>query len=378
MPRRSRVGKKKKSREIGKEDTTEEDKATPKSIIVYKGDVGARIRSLMHEWRRVFLPWSSKKLHGKNNTLKDFQHVAATFSVSHLHVLSAPTAGASLRVFRFPSGPTLSFRIESFTLRDDIVAQQRRPAAVEGPAYQVAPILVMNNFNVPDRTPDVQLMESTFQAMFPTLKIHSVKPSDIQRVVLFHYDPTHRTVEVRHFLIGTRATGLSKTVKKLTEGRLPTKLGTANDVADILEKEAAWSDTDGEGEEVDLAQQFKQHRARTRVKLAEIGPRLTLSLVKTEAGFGTGEVLYHAHVEKTAAEVSATARRVKETAGERRRKAKEQEDNVNRKRKEREDKLEAKRNRRSEKEEDRRKRAREEEDMSAPALDVDDDDDDDE
>lgn len=372
MPRRSRVGKKKKSKQIGKEDTTEEDKATPKSIIVYKGDVGARVRSLMHEWRRVFLPWSSKKLHGKNNTLKDFQHVAATFSVSHLQVLSTPTVGASLRIFRFPSGPTLSFRIESFMLRDDIVAQQRRPAAVEGPAYQVAPILVLNNFNVPNRTSEVALMESTFQAMFPTLRIHSVKPSHIQRVVLFHYDPIHKSVEARHFLIGTRATGLSRTVKKLTEGRLPTKLGTADDVQDILDKEAAWSDTDGEGEEVDLAQQFKQHRARTRVKLVEIGPRLTLSLVKTEAGFGTGEVLYHAHVAKSAEEISATARRVKETAGARRRKQKEQEENVNRKRREREEKLEARKSRRLEKEGSRLAA----EDMSAPALDLDDDDDD--
>lgn len=373
MPRRARVGKKKRSREIGKEDTTEEDKATPKSIIVYKGDVGVRVRSLMHEWRRVFLPWSSKKLHGKNNTLKDFQHVAATFSVSHLQVLSTPTAGASLRIFRFPSGPTLSFRVESFTLRDDIVAQQRRPAAVEGPAYQVAPILVMNNFNGPDRTPDVHLMESTFQAMFPTLRIHTVKPSDVQRVVLFHYDPTHKTVEVRHFLIGTRAIGLSKTIKKLTEGRLPTKLGTAGDVAEILEKEAAWSDTDGEGEEVDLTQRFKQHRNKTRVKLVEIGPRLTLSLVKSEAGFGSGEVLHHAHVEKTPKEISATARRVKETAGERRRKQKEQEENVNRKRTEREEKLEKRKSRRLEKEEDRKRQRAD--DMSAPALDLDDDDD---
>lgn len=35
----------------------------------------------------------------------------------------------------------------------------------------------------------------------------------------------------------------------------------------------------------------------------EIGPRMTLRLVKIEEGVNEGEVLYHAHVEKTAKEI---------------------------------------------------------------------------
>jgi len=39
------------------------------------------------------------------------------------------------------------------------------------------------------------------------------------------------------------------------------------------------------------------------VKLTEIGPRMTLSLIKVEEGLCSGEVLYHQHVTKTEEEV---------------------------------------------------------------------------
>ena len=343
-----RKGKKTKSKQIGREDTTERDKATPKSIIVYRGEVGNKMRGLMHEWRRVFLPWSSKKLHGKNNTMKDYLHVASVFSASHLHLLTTPSAGASLRLLRFPSGPTLSFRIESYTLRDDIVAQQRRPAPVTGPAYDVSPIVVLNNFNLPGRGDEVALQESTFQALFPSLNVSTAKPSEIQRVVLFHHDPTHGTVEMRHYVITTKAVGLSRTVKKLMEGRIPTKLGTTARVEDVLEQEAAWSDTDGEGEEVELAKPFKQHTKQTRVKLVEVGPRMTLRLIKVEAGFAGGEVLWHSHIHKSPAEKAAIAKRVRETAGERKRLQRIQEENIRRKREAEQERKDKKKGRRVE------------------------------
>ena len=54
-----------------------------------------------------------------------------------------------------------------------------------------------------------------------------------------------------------------------------------------------------------------QGGTQTRLKLTEIGPRMTLSLMRVEAGFWAGETIYHKHFEKTPEEASETAKRVK-------------------------------------------------------------------
>ena len=306
--KKNKMGKKQKSTL----DTTESDKNTPKSIVIYRGEVGSNVRHLMHEWRRVFMPWVSQKLHGRNSSLRDFLAIAGHFSASHLQIFSTPPRGAWLRIMRFPAGPTLSFRVESFTLRDDIAASQRKPAPINGAAYNSAPIVVLNNFALPGQKPEVELMAKAFQSLFPTVNIHLVKPSDIQRVVMFNYDPTADAVEVRHYYVSGKAVGLSKTVKKLFEGRVPTKMGTIDDIDDVVQKEGVWSDTDGEGEEVPLVTPFRALKGRCRVRLVEIGPRMTWKLVKVESGFAGGETLFHDEsIEKSQNEISANARRIR-------------------------------------------------------------------
>ncbi|EAN95056.1 putative peter pan protein [Trypanosoma cruzi] len=334
----------------GTVDTAEADKATPKSIIIYRGEVGNNVRALMHDWRAVFLPWSSRNLHGKNSSLKDFLAIASTFSVSHLQLFTAPSHGTSLRIMRFANGPTLYFRVLSFTLRHEIVATQRRPMSLNQAVWEVAPIVVLNNFTHPDarRRPEVPLLEATFRGMFPTVNIQLVKNSDIQRVCLFHYDHVEHLVEVRHYFINAKAVGVSKTVKKLLERRCPTKLGTLESIDDVLHREDVWSDTDGEGEEVPLAQPFRQHREQCRIKLHEIGPRLTLQLVKVTNGFAGGEVLFHRFESKTPTEVAENAVKVRVRRSEKAKRKAEQDENVRRKQNMKEERLRAKRLRREE------------------------------
>ncbi|AAZ10317.1 brix domain containing protein, putative [Trypanosoma equiperdum] len=342
------MGKSKKM--PGTVDTTEADKATPKSIIIYRGEVGGSVRSLMHDWRAVFLPWSSKKLRGENRSLKDFLVIASSLSVSHLQLFTAPSYGTSLRIMRFSNGPTLTFRVLSFTLRDEIVAKQRRPANLGNAVWNVAPIVVLNNFTHPDARlrPEVPLLETTFKGMFPTVNIQLVKNTDIQRVCLFHYDHVEHVVEVRHYYINAKAVGVSKTVKKLLERRCPTKLGQLESIDEVLEREDVWSDTDGEGEEVPLAVPFRKHREQCRIKLQEIGPRLTLQLVKVTNGFATGEVLFHRFLRKSAELVARDEARVRAKRNERAKRKAEQDENVARKKSKREERLQAKRQRREE------------------------------
>lgn len=331
-------------------DTTEADKATPKSIVVYRGDVSSSVRVLMHQWRNVFLPWSSKKLHGQNKSLKDFLSIAGTFSVSHLQLFTAPSHGTSLRMMRFSNGPTLTFRVESFTLREEILASQKRPIQVPDEAYTVAPIVLLNNFALPSNPGHVPLLEATFRSLFPTVNIQLMKSTEIHRAVLFHYDPETNTVEARHYYIHAKAVGLSKTVKKLMEGRLPTKLGTLDHVDNVLDREGAWSDTDGEGEEVPLARPFRVHKEQCRLKLVEIGPRLTLRLVKVENGFASGEVLYHDHITKSPKEIAINASKVRQKKAEKAKRKAVQDENVKRKRDRATEKIEKKKQRRIENE----------------------------
>ncbi|KAG8339728.1 Brix domain [Trypanosoma vivax] len=334
----------------GRLDTTEADKATPKSIIIYRGEVGNNVRSLMHDWRSVFLPWSSKKLRGENRSLKDFLAVASIFSVTHLQLFTAPSHGTSLRIMRFSNGPTLSFRVLSFTLRDELVAKQRRPVNLDRAVWDVAPIVVLNNFTHPEaqRRAEVPLLETTFKGMFPTVNIQLVKSSDIQRVCLFHYDHVEHVVEVRHYYINAKAVGISKTVKKLLERRCPRRLGELETIEEVVDREDVWSDTDGEGEEVPLQQPFRHHHGQCRIKLQEIGPRLTLQLVKVTNGFASGEVLYHRFFRKSAEMVARDGAKVRARQSQRAKRKAEQDENVRRKRCRKEERLQAKRQRREE------------------------------
>jgi ribosome biogenesis protein SSF1/2 len=328
MPRKR--GGRQRGKTKSQMDTTEADKAIPKSIIVYRGEVGTAVRYLMHEWRRVFMPWVSAKLHGRNNSLRDFLGIASSFSASHLQIFTAPPRGTWLRIMRFPAGPTLSFRVESFALRSDIVANQKKPPPVDGAPYNTAPVVVLNNF-AGSTSSTVGLMGQLFQSLFPTININLIKPGDVHRVVLFQYDAEADVVEVRHYFVIGKAVGLSRTVKKLFEGRVPTKLNQLEDIDDVLDKEAVWSDTDGEGEEVPLAAPFRSLQGRCRVKLSEIGPRMTLKLVKIEAGFAGGETIFHDTVVKSREEAAANASKVRGRQLQKAARRAEQDENVRRK-----------------------------------------------
>jgi ribosome biogenesis protein SSF1/2 len=180
-----------------------------------------------------------------------------------------------------------------------------------------------------------------------------VKPNTIQRIALFQYDPESGTVEMRHYFVTVKAVGLSKTVKKLLEGRVPSKLGSLESIDQVLDREGAWSDTDGEGEEVPLAAPVRALRGRGRVRLVEIGPRMTLKLMKVEAGFAGGETLYHEHEVRSREEAAEAARRVRAKHLEKQRRKREQDANVERKETVKREKKEAKEKRREERQQER-------------------------
>lgn len=157
--------------------------------------------------------------------------------------------------------------------------------------------------------------QTVIQNMFPSINVSKVKLSECRRVVLFHYDHEQGVVEFRHYSIRAIPAGLSKGVKKLMQTRLP-DLGGLDDIAEYVTNTGAGalasgamsdSDYESEGNEVTLPQEYKGRgnaKAQTSaIRLSEIGPRLTLQLMKIEQGMASGEILFHAIQRKSPEEI---------------------------------------------------------------------------
>lgn len=164
----------------------------------------------------------------------------------------------------------------------------------------------MNNFTGEGK--HLKLMATTFQNMFPSINLATVNLHTIKRCLLFSYNPLTKLVEVRHYSIGVVASGLTKGVKKLVMGKIP-NLAKCSDISDFILQTNNASDTEGEEDEasqVVLPQDLHSGNMannKSAVHLHEIGPRLTMQLMKIEDGVMTGEVLFNETVVKTEEEV---------------------------------------------------------------------------
>ena len=53
---------------------------------------------------------------GAKNVVKDFVHVAGLLKVSHLCMFTRTALGPYLKIARFPRGPTLTFKVQQYSL----------------------------------------------------------------------------------------------------------------------------------------------------------------------------------------------------------------------------------------------------------------------
>lgn len=222
--------------------------------------------------------------------------MAGPLGVSHILLVSQTETTTNLRIGKFPQGPTLFFRIMSFSLMKEVMALQKRPKS-PGSEYQTAPLLVLNN--IPIETSHGKLLCSMLQNMFPTINTSKVKLAYIRRVVLFHYDRDTDLLEFRHFVINVKMVGVSKSVKKIIRSEIP-DLNKFADVAEyVIKAEANMSDSEMEPDSVvTLGQDYlgsaNQKSQQRSINLVECGPRMTLRLIKISEGLNSGKVFYHA------------------------------------------------------------------------------------
>lgn len=152
-----------------------------------------------------------------------------------------------------------------------------------------------------------------FQNMFPSINVHKVKLNDVRRCLLVNYNSETDLVDFRHYNIKVVPVGMSRNVKKLAvQAKIP-NLGKFNDISDYVTRMGYSSESeaelDGPANEVILPQTIHSRgnikSAKSAVRLTELGPRLTLQLVKVQEGICDGEVMYHAFIQKTEEELKA-------------------------------------------------------------------------
>ncbi|KAI0093937.1 Brix domain-containing protein [Irpex rosettiformis] len=346
----------------------------PKSFVIKHGQVGTSLAQLVRDVRKVMEPNTASRLRERaRNKLKDFTTMAPALGVTHLLAFTLTDVSPSLRIVRLSAGPTLSFRVERYSLLKDVQRTSKRAKKLGTVEYLSPPLLVLASFPPPSPTtpPHLPLLMKTFQTLFPPLQPKSLSLSSARRVVLISYNSERGTVDFRHYLITVKPYGVSKRVRKVLEGATShgasagkssshgthgiLDLSNEKDVADFLLRKSGQPGPTSDGYEsaastassvagddadaISLADDYvgrnNKKGMKRAIRLDEIGPRMELRLIKIVEGVPgkEGNVIYHEFVKKTKAEAAAQKAEVAAKEKLRKERREEQERNVARKKK---------------------------------------------
>jgi ribosome biogenesis protein SSF1/2 len=182
------------------------------------------------------------------NVVKDFVNVAGLLNVSHMLMFTRTQVGPYLKVSRFPRGPTMTFRVDNYTLARDVRSALKRQVTYDK-QYLNHPLLILNGFstNSEQKTTEaveskdikrmggreIGLVASMFQNMFPSINVTSVQVNSIRRCVLINFDPKTQTMDFRHYTIKVVPVGMSRPLKKIVQGKVP-NLSRYQDMSEYL------------------------------------------------------------------------------------------------------------------------------------------------
>ncbi|XP_069460152.1 suppressor of SWI4 1 homolog isoform X2 [Ambystoma mexicanum] len=253
----------KKSRASAIHVAQEEFTSVPHSFVFHRGQIGKNVQELITNMRRVMEPFTATSL--------------------------------------------------KYSLVKDVVSSLKRHRMHEQ-QFTHPPLLVLNNFGLQGM--HIKLMATVFQHLFPSINVHKVNLNTIRRCILMNYDPETQLIEFRHYSLKVVPVGMSKGMKKLLQEKFP-NMSKWEDISELLVKGANLSESeaeqDGEHNITELPQLYagrgNMKAQQSAVRLTEIGPRMTLQLVKIQEGLNDGNVLYHSFVEKSEEELKATLER---------------------------------------------------------------------
>ncbi|KAF0300670.1 Suppressor of SWI4 1 [Amphibalanus amphitrite] len=328
-------GKTRRNNEASKTLEPEELKRAAHSFIVSRGRTGKYVSQLVMNFRKVMEPFTASQLKAKGTTVRDLASVAGPLGVTHLCLFTRSQIATYMKLAKFPRGPTITFRVLDYTLSRDVLHSLKRMVTYSK-QFLNGPLLILNNFSGAEQ--HLQLTATMLQNMFPVLNVHKLKLNTLRRAVLFSYNASEGTIDFRHYTVKVVPVGISRGVKKLVTRPAVPNMGRLQDMADFVVKAGYMSESEGEDDpssHVELAQPVRSRgnmvNARSAIRLIELGPRLTLQVIKAEAGLVGGEVLFHQLVTKTEEEIEATRLRREQREQLKARRRAEQQHNVERK-----------------------------------------------
>ncbi|KAL4992447.1 Brix domain-containing protein [Aspergillus falconensis] len=373
----------------GKGSSTSVSK-TPKSMVIRIGGsrVGSSVSQLVKDVRLMMEPDTAVRLkERKSNRLRDYTVMAGPLGVTHLLLFSKSSTGnTNMRLALTPRGPTLNFKVESYSLCRDVEKALKRPRG-GGQDHKTPPLLVMNNFNSPNADENSKvpkrlesLTTTIFQSLFPPINPQATPLQSIRRVMLLNREPASESdkdgsyvLNLRHYAITTRKTGISKRIRRLDPKEVRNRekhksavpnLGKLEDAADYLLDPSAAGYTSASETELDTDAEVEVAGTTTRkvltkremqrmksgekvekktttaeverraVKLVELGPRMRLRLIKVEEGLCEGRVMWHDYIHKSQQEVDALDKNWDQKIKEKEARKKLQRENVERKKQE--------------------------------------------
>lgn len=346
------MAKKKKTKEnklvLSNKENEKLSKA-PHSFVFSRGDVGINVINLTMDLRKMMEPFTASNLKvKKSNVWKDFVAVGGFLGVTNILSLSKTEKSISLRIARIPKGPTLYFKVHKYTLCKDVTASLKKPHASQE-QFKEPPLLVLNNFQKnknDDKQKDIdyvdpyKLCSTMLQGMLPSINVHELKLSNVKRCVEFSVTEDQKLIEMRHYAITVKPVGISRRMKKLVTRKEVPNLNKLNDVDEFLMQQGEGSASESEAEpdetsQVKLSQKLKGNgnmkNHQSAIRLVEIGPRLTLELIKIQDGVCEGSVLYHKYVDKSEEEIRELEKAKQQKIKEKEIRKKIQEENIKKK-----------------------------------------------
>lgn len=267
----------------------------PKSFVFSRMKLPGSVKQLQMDLRKLMLPYTALNLkEKKRNTLRDFLNVSGPMGVTHFLMLSKTATSLSLRVARTPQGPTLTFKIHQYSLASDIAQSQLRPRCPQD-LFQSPPLIVLSGFGSQEL--HLKLATIMFQNIFPAIDINTVKLSTCQRLVLLNYNKDTKLIDFRHYSIRLQPVGVSRRIRKFVQNHKVPDLRNLQDVSDFVTKAGYGSESEGDEEAATVTLSSDIGRAnrgstKSAVKLQEIGPRMTMQLVKVEEGLCSGGIIF--------------------------------------------------------------------------------------
>ncbi|XP_031407746.1 peter Pan-like protein isoform X1 [Punica granatum] len=267
----------------------------PKSFVFSRGKLPGPLRQLQMDLRKLMLPFTALNLkEKKRNNLKDFLNVAGPMGVTHFLILSKTDAAPYLKVARTPQGPTLTFKINEYSLASDVAQSQLRPRCPKD-LFKNSPLIVLSGFGTGEQ--HLKLTTIMFQNIFPAIDVNTVKLSSCQRIVLLNYNKETKLVDFRHYSIRLQPIGVSRRIRKFVQNHQVPDLRNLQDVSDFVTKAGYGSESEADEEAATVALasdlgRVNKASSKSAVRLQEIGPRMTLQLMKVEEGLCTGGVIF--------------------------------------------------------------------------------------